>query len=131
MRHIPTVVGILLGLLFLMASLTYFLNLVPPQEPPPKDSLMAMFMGAFAPSGYLNFVKTFELIGGVLVMIPRTRNLGLLVLGPIILNILAFHAFITKGEGLLNPMIILIVVAALYLLWVERKAFAGLVNRGT
>ena len=53
---------------------------------------------------------------------------GLAVLGPIILNILAFHAFITKGEGLFSPMLIVIVLLALYLLWVGRKAFTGLLN---
>ena len=44
------------------------------------------------------------------------------------MNILAFHVFITKGDGLLNPMIILIVLLALYLLWAGRKNFAGLRN---
>ncbi len=84
--------------------------------------------GAFFTTGYLQFVKVFELIGGILVAIPKTRNYGLLVLGPIIINILAFHLFITKGEGLLNPMIIAIVALALFLLWSGRKAFRGLLN---
>jgi hypothetical protein len=96
--------------------------------PPPEGTPPALFMGAFAPTGYLTFVKVLEVIGGVLVAIPLTRNLGLLVLGPIIVNILAFHAFITKGEGLLSPMILFIVAVALYLLWVGRKAFAGLIG---
>jgi hypothetical protein len=76
----------------------------------------------------MTFVKVLELIGGILLAIPRTRNFGLLVLGPIIVNILAFHVFITKGEGLLNPMLIVIVALAGYLLWSARKAFAGLLN---
>lgn len=76
----------------------------------------------------MTFVKVLELIGGILVAIPRTRNFGLLVLGPIIVNVLAFHAFITKGEGLFNPLLLLLVALALYLLWVGRKKFAGLLN---
>ena len=88
-----------------------------------------LFMGAFAPTGYLTFIKVLELLGGLLVMVPRTRNLGLLVLGPIIVNILAFSIFLTSPKDLLNPMIIGIVVLALYLMWVERKAWAGLVRR--
>jgi hypothetical protein len=86
-------------------------------------------MGAFGPTGYMTFVKVFELTGGILVAVPRTRNLGLLILGPIIINILAFHTFITGGHGLLDPMLDVIVLLALFLLWVERRAFAGLVNR--
>jgi uncharacterized membrane protein YphA (DoxX/SURF4 family) len=72
-----------------------------------------------------------ELVGGILVAIPRTRNFGLLVLGPIIVNILAFHTFVTKGVGLANPILIFIVLLALYLLWAGRKAFAGLLNDGS
>ncbi len=131
MRHLPTIIGALLGLLFMVFGGLYFLHLLPSPPPPPAGSWPALFMGAFFPSGYLDFVKVLEITGGLLVAIPRTRNLGLLVLGPIILNILAFHVLIMKGEGLINPILGFIVAAALYLLWVERKAFRGLVWRTT
>ncbi len=127
MKYLPLFAGILLGLLFIMSSVTVLFNLAPTPEIP-EGTPMAMFLGAFGPTGYLTFVKVCELLGGILVAIPRTRNYGLLVLGPIILNILAFHVFITNGEGILNPMIVVIVLLALYLLWVGRKAFAGLMN---
>jgi uncharacterized membrane protein YphA (DoxX/SURF4 family) len=126
MKYVPSIAGGLLGLLFIMSGVVVLLKLAP-MPAPPEGTPVAMFMSAFAPTGYLTFVKVLEVVGGLLVAIPRLRNLGLLVLGPIIINILAFHAFITKGEGLLNPMIILIVALATYLLWVGRKAFAGLV----
>ena len=126
-KHLPNIAGILLGLLFLMASLIVLLKLAP--EPKyPEGSPVALFMGAFGPTGWMTFVKICELTGGILVAIPRTRNLGLLVLGPTIINILAFHTFITHGEGLLNPMLDVIVALALYLLWDARKKFAGLLN---
>jgi hypothetical protein len=72
-------------------------------------------------------VKIFELTGGILVVIPKVRNLGLLVLGPIILNILAFHTFVAKGYGLVG-IPLLIAALGLFLLWSERKAFAALVH---
>jgi putative oxidoreductase len=127
MKYLPVIAGILLGLLFVMSSVVVLFNLVP-MPPMPEGTPAALFMGAFVPTGYLTFVKVFELIGGVLVAIPRTRNYGLLVLGPILVNILAFHTFINKGAGLADPMLIFIVLLALYLLWVGRKAFAGLMN---
>jgi uncharacterized membrane protein YphA (DoxX/SURF4 family) len=126
-KYPPIIAGLVLGGLFLMASTIFFLKLAPtPQFP--EGSPIAHFMGAFGPTGYMVFVKIFEFTGGLLVAIPRTRNLGLLVLGPIIVNILAFHTFIQGGDGLLNPMLDVIVVAALYLLWVGRKEFAGLLR---
>jgi hypothetical protein len=73
-------------------------------------------------------VKVLELLGGVLVAIPKTRNWGLLVLGPILVNILAFHIFLLKGAMLADPMLIAICVLTLYPLWVGRRQFAGLLN---
>lgn len=127
MKYAPTVAGILLGLLFLMASITMLFGLGPKPPEPPPGSAPALFMGAFAPTGYLTFVKVLELLGGILVAIPKTRNFGLLILGPIVVNIVAFHVFIAKG-GYENPLFLLAVVLPLYLLWVERKKFAGLLR---
>ena len=118
----------LLGLLFLAGGLTYFLGMMPPMPAFPAGSYPALFMGALGPSGYMGFVKAMELLGGVLVAIPRTRNLGLLVLGPIIINILAYSVFIMKGEGLFSAPILLISFIAAFLLWSGRKAFAALVG---
>ena len=128
MKYLPHIAGGLLGLLFVFSGVVVLFKLAPMPPPPPEGTPPALFFGAFGPTGYLTFVKVFEVIGGVLVAIPFTRNLGLLVLGPIIVNILAFHIFITKGEGLLSPMLLFIVALALYLLWVGRRAFAGLLG---
>jgi hypothetical protein len=73
-------------------------------------------------------VKFFEFSGGLIVMIPRLRNVGLLLLGPVIVNIIAFHVFVDDPKHLLNPMLIIIIVCALYLLWDARKKFAGLLH---
>lgn len=127
MKIVANIAGGLLGLLFIAFSLMVLLNLVHDPNTPVPGSPKAMFMAAFVPTGYLTFVKILELTGGILVAIPKTRNLGLLVLGPIILNILAFHVFVANWEGL-NAVHALIIFLALFLLWAERKAFAGLVH---
>jgi hypothetical protein len=126
-KYPPIVAGVILGLLFLMASVMFFLQLGP-QPKFPEGSPIAMFMGALGPTGYLAFVKVFELVGGLVVMIPRLRNFGLLLLGPVIVNIIAFHIFVGDPKELLNPMLIVVVVLALYLLCVGRKNFAALLN---
>ena len=127
MKHAPTIAGILLGLLFIMSSVVVLFSLVK-MPPPPEGTPAALFMGAFGPTGYMTFVKVLELIGGILVAIPRTRNFGLLILGPILVNILAFHIFIMKGASLFDPMLMVICLLAAYLLWVGRKQFSALLN---
>lgn len=128
MKHASTIAGGLLGLLFVVFGSNFFLKFIPMPPGPPEGSPPALFMAALFPTGYLAFVKVLEIAGGVLVAIPKTRNLGLLVLGPIIVNILCFHIFLTKGATLVDPVNILISVLALFLLWSGRKAFAGLLN---
>jgi len=126
LRHLATVAGILLGLAFVNAAVLVLFGLVD-APPPPEGSDVAHFMAAFGPTGYMTFVKVLELVGGVLVAVPRTRCLGLLVLGPILVNVLAFHVFVA-GDGTGGPMVLGLCALALFLLFVERRAFAGLVR---
>lgn len=132
MKIAANIAGALLGLLFLAASVPVLLHLGPEQAPPPPESLPGKFMGALAPSGYLVFIKVCELLGGILVAIPKTRNFGLLVLGPVIVNILAFHIFLTGGASLHNPPAAIMTGAAvalsLFLVWTDRKRWAALRN---
>lgn len=128
MKLASNIAGGLLGFLFVAFSLMFLLKLVPMPPPPPADSPAGMFMGAFGPTGYLTFVKVLEVIGGILVAIPKTRNFGLLVLGPILVNIIAFHFFVTSPGDLLNPILIVIVLLTLFLLWVDRQRWLGLLR---
>ena len=128
MKHAPNIAGGLLGLLFLVFGLNFFLKFIPMPPGPPEGSPPALFMAALFPTGYLAFVKVLEILGGLLVAIPKTRNIGLLVLGPVIVNILCFHIFLTKGATLIDPVNIAISLLAAFLLWSGRKSFAGLLN---
>lgn len=129
MKTASNIGGALLGLMFITFGLNFFLNFIPmPADPSPADAPHKLFMAALFPTGYLAFVKVLEIAGGLLVALPKTRNLGLLILGPIVVNILAFHIFLTKGAGLVGPPLLIAVVAA-FVLITEHKAFARLISR--
>lgn len=127
MKYLTHIAAALLCLVFTGLGLAFLLGLLS-GDPPTPGTPEAAFMAAFAPTGYLTFVKVFEIIGGILIVIPRTRNLGLLVLGPILVNILAFQIFIMKGAMLLNPVLITVTVLIAFLLWTRRAAFLALVR---
>ena len=129
MKKTAAIVGALLGLLFIASGLVVLLKVAPNPPPPPEGSPAAGFFAAFGPTGYLTFVKVLEVVGGILLAIPRTRRAGFLVLGPILVNILAFHLFVMRGEGLFSPMLLVICAMALFLVWVERAAFAAFLLR--
>tara|TARA_B100001248_G_C27296672_1_gene415123 strand:+ start:528 stop:866 length:339 start_codon:yes stop_codon:yes gene_type:complete len=96
-------------------------------EGPAEGSNAAAFVGVLYTTGYLGFVKFLEVIGGILVVIPKTRNLGLLILGPIIINIIAYYYFI---KGSFDWDIAILAVLALYLLIKQGKSFTQFIFCG-
>ena len=50
-------------------------------------------MNTFKQSGYLAFVSIFQIVAGILIIIPLTRLAGVLLLLPIIFNIFFMHIF--------------------------------------
>lgn len=127
MKYLPNIAGVLLGLAFLLAGSTFFFMEIPPAKVP--GSAEDLFMRAMGPTGYMAFVKVMEVLGGLLVLIPKTRNWGLLILCPILVNIVAYHLFVmTDKSGLVHPMTLTVLALALYLLWCGRRAFLGLLR---
>lgn len=120
MKILSIVAGLLLGLLF-VASSVFVLFKLAPMPPVPEGTAESHFMAAFMPTGYMTFVKGLELVGGICVAIPRARRLGLLILGPILVNIVAYHVFLKGGQGM--APLILPVGLTLILVWAERGAF--------
>ena len=122
MKYLNRITAALLGLVFVVFGTNFFLKFLPVPKPP-EGSPAAMFMGGMFVSGMLVFVKILEILGGVLVAIPATRNLGLLVLGPIIVNIFAFHFFFFGPASLLDPMMIGIAVLTAWQVLAAGRAF--------
>lgn len=123
MKYITHITAILLGLIFIVFGMNFFLKFLPVPTPP-AGSHAAMFMGGMFASGFLAFVKVLEILGGLLVAIPQTRHLGLLILGPIIVNIFAFNYFFLGPKALLQTPVLLVGSLALLLLLASYRAFA-------
>lgn len=128
MKHIPTIAAALLGIAFITFGLNHFLKFIPMGGGPPAGSPPALFFGAIGPTGFLTFVKVLEIVGGILVAVPKTRNIGLLFLGPIVINILAFNIFLAGGSAVFQVPVIAVSVLSAYLLWAEKEKFAGLLK---
>lgn len=79
-------------------------------------------MGALYMSHYLAVVFLLELAGGLLLLVNRYVPFGLLLLGPVLVNILLFHSFMAP-QGL--PMALIATVLWLVVFASVRKAFAG------
>jgi putative oxidoreductase len=124
MKYATIAARALLALIFVVFSLNFWLNFIK-LPPPPEGSSAATFIGVLYMTGYLAAVKVLELLGGLLVATGRFTPIGLLILGPIILNILFVDLFLTKA---FNPLSAMAALLALFLLWTERARFAPLVK---
>jgi len=99
MRILILIARLLLGLMFLVLGLNGFLNFL--NMGPMPTGLAGQFMGALFQSHYFWVVAALQVIGGALLLIGRYVPLGLVLLGPVIVNILLYHLFLfPAGVGL-------------------------------
>ena len=127
-RYLPTIARILMGLMFFVFGLNGFLHFIPQPKTPMPDGVMAL-MGGFMKSGYMMpLIFGTQTLVGALLLLNRFVPLALAMITPVIVNIIAFHVLIDDPKHLLNPMLDIIIVCALYLLWDARKKFSGLLN---
>ena len=123
MKIVAIICRILLGLLFVVFGLNGFLHFIPMQMPP-AGSPAAQFMGVMVPSGWMSVQWALQILGGLLVLIGGTAPLGLVILGPIIINILLFHSLLVGGHGIGAGA--LAAVLEIVLIYAYRANFAGI-----
>jgi uncharacterized membrane protein YphA (DoxX/SURF4 family) len=125
-RYVATGARFALGLVFFAAGLTGLLNLIPPPATPLPAAAEA-FGAAMHGTGYmLPLIKGTEAVAGALLLCNCFAPLALVLLAPLLLNIVAFHAFLTPGDVALP---IALLVAELYLAWAYRATYAPLFRR--
>lgn len=126
MRIAMIVVRSLLGLLFVFASVTYFLMLYGVFPRPELTGVVKTFNEGLDSVGYfLPLLKVTELLCGLALLSGRFVPLALVVLAPIAINIFAFHALIDRS-GL--PVAIFVVLAGIFLAHWHRQAYAPLLR---
>jgi hypothetical protein len=120
MKTASTIARYLLGTVFLVFGLNGFLQFI---HMPPPTGTAAEFMGALFASHYLVVVFLLQLIPAILLLANRYVPLALVLLGPVIVNILLFHAFMAP-----SGLPLALVAAILWALAFAgvRSAFSGI-----
>jgi uncharacterized membrane protein YphA (DoxX/SURF4 family) len=122
-KKVPVAARILLGLVFTVFGLNGFLHFIP--QPPPPAPALSFLMGIMGSGYFFPFLKGTEVIMGLLLLSNRFVPLALTILAPIVLNIVAFHAFLAP-EGL--PVAIVVLALEAYLAWSYRGVFAAVLH---
>lgn len=113
---------ILLGLIYFVFGLNFFLNFIPNDAQ--HGQVAGNFLGGLFGTGYFfPFMKTVEVILGAFLLIRLFVPLSLVVLAPITINIFLFHAFLEPATvGMSAVMLVL----NFTLLWAYRDYFKPL-----
>lgn len=120
MKIATIIARVLLGLLFLFASITYFFMTTPPPIP---EGPMQTFNDGLAASGYMmNLVKVLELICGLAFVTGFFVPLANIVILPISVNIFMVHAFMMP-EGL--PIAVGVLLANFFLIYGYRNRYTA------
>lgn len=122
-QKILFVICLLYGLNFINGGLNKFLNYMPVPEDMPEKA-MSMFTAMMQIDWLMPLIAVFEIIGGILVIIPRFRALGALILTPIVVGILSHH--ISLGMGL--PIALVLVAIHTWIIIEERDKYMPLIK---
>ena len=121
MKIAVIIVRILLGLLFLFASVTYLFKLFPQPE---LHGNIKTFQDGLTASGYMMpLVKVIELICAIAFLTGRFVPLATIVIFPIVVNIFMFHSMLSP-DGL--PVAIFVLLGTLFLAYAYRKHYQHL-----
>jgi len=94
MKIASLIARLLLGLTFLLFGLNGFHQFIPM---PPPAGVAGQFLAAVVASPYWVVIFATQVIGGLLLLVGRFVPLALVILGPVIVNILSFHAFMAPA----------------------------------
>ena len=122
MKNATMIFRILLGFIYLVFGLDYFLHFIPYQPMHTGDA--ETFKEGLRASGYFYpMIKTIQILGGISLLINRYAPFSAVVLFPISLNVLLFHTILVPSGWLMG---VFLVVPNLFLGYAYRSYYNGM-----
>ena len=116
---------IVLGFIYLVFGLDYFLHFIPYQ--PNHTGRVAAFKEALLGVGYFYpMLKSIQIVGGLSLLINRYAPFSAVVLFPISLNVLLFHTILVPSGWLMG---VFLIVPNLFLGYAYRNYYSGMFVR--
>ncbi|MBA9076901.1 DoxX family protein [Rufibacter quisquiliarum] len=123
-QKLLTGLSLLFGLLLINGGLNKFFNYMPVPENLPeelvKDSTALMEIAWLMP-----LIGFAEVLGGILIIFPKTRALGALVIFPVMVGVLLTHLLV-EPTGL--PIALVIWAILLWIIYENRKKYLPMVS---
>src|SRR5438045_9686920 len=112
MKIVVLIARLLLGLTFVVFGLNGFLNFL--SMGPMPTGLAGQFIGALFLSHYYWVVAALQIAGGVLLLANRFVPLALVLLGPVIVNIICYHLFLTPSGAAFAAVVTILLFLVFY-----------------
>lgn len=116
------VVSLLLGLILINGGLNKFFNYMPMPEEMPKEMLLD-FNAMMEIVWLMPLIGIAEIIGGMLLIFPKTRAFGAVFIFPVMVGILLTHIFV-EVSGL--PMALAMWIILGWILFENREKYKAL-----
>ena len=113
----------LLGLLFFVFGLEFFLKFMNMAQPPMSPAATAFNTGLYGSGYFFQFLKGLEVVCGLALLLNRFTAFFLLVLFPITVNIFLFHVELAPDGAAMGAGIL---VVHLFLGYAYRKYYASI-----
>ena len=119
---------VVLGLIYFVFGLNFFFHFIPMNGPALSPQAEAFSTGLFQSGYFFPFLKWLEVLFGALILAWVFVPLSLVVLVPVSINILLYHAYLAP-EG--TAMGVVILLLNLFLAWAYRSAYKPLLASKT
>ena len=122
MKKTTIVSRVILGFIYLVFGLDYFLHFIPYQ--PNHTGRVAAFKAGLLGVGYFYpMIKSIQIIGGILLLINRYAPFFAVVLFLISLNVLLYHTILVPSGWLMG---VILIITNLFLGYAYRKYYDGM-----
>lgn len=122
MKITTTILRILLGFLYLVFGLDYFLRFIP-YQPAHTGAAEALKVGLIGTGYIYPMMKTIQVICGLSLIINRYAPFCAVILFPISLNVFLFHTILVPSGWIMG---VLLLVPNIFLGYAYRNYYSGM-----
>jgi putative oxidoreductase len=123
MKYATMIFRYLLGIIYFVFGLNFFLQFIPQPDPTPEAGA---FLGALFVTGYMfPIIKVIEIVIGLALLTNRFVPLALVLIAPISINIFLVHLLLDPSGLALGAVILL---GNAFLLFAYRNVFTDLLK---
>ena len=125
MKNATLIFRVLLGFIFLVFGLDYFLHFIP-YQPMHTGAAAALKDGLIGTDYIYPMMKTIQIIGGISLMVNRYAPFSAVMLFPISLNVLLFHTMLVPSGWLMG---VFLMGPNLFLGYAYRQYYKGMFTK--